>query len=60
MSETKGLSKDEKLMLALKIQGQIDLAKANRSEIYDVLLILAHLTFPDRKVELCVSGFILP
>jgi hypothetical protein len=57
MEEHRALTKDEKLALAMKIQGQIELSKARKADAYDVLMILGHLTFPGRKVELAVSDF---
>lgn len=53
--DKKFLTKDEKLTLAIKLSGQIDLAKAEKPDVYDVLMILAHLTFPDRKVVLDIT-----
>jgi len=52
MEEPKPLTKDEKLALAMKIQGQIDLAKIRTLDIYDVLMILAHLTFSGQNINL--------
>jgi hypothetical protein len=59
MENPKVLTKDEKLSLAMKIQGQIDLAGAEKSDIYDVLIILAQLTFSDRAVNLSIGNYVL-
>lgn len=58
--DNQGLSKDEKLALAIKLSGQIDCAKAEKLDVYDVLIILAHLIFPGRAVNLSVTDFKVP
>jgi len=55
MENPKPLSGDEKLSLAIKLLGQIDLAKARGTDIYDVLMILAHLTFSGKNINLKIS-----
>jgi len=60
MGESEGLSKDEKLAMAVKIVSQIELKKAEKSDIYDILVILGHLTFPGREVTLSVKNFVIP
>jgi hypothetical protein len=55
MSESQGLSKDDKMALAANLLSQIDLVKAKKVDIYDVLIVLAHLSFPGREITLSVS-----
>jgi hypothetical protein len=57
VGETKDLSKDEKLALTTKIVGHLELAKAGKTDGYDVLMLVAHLLFPGQKVALIVSDF---
>lgn len=58
MSEdSKCLSKDEKLALATKIMGHLELAKARATDGYDVLMMVAHLLFPGQVVTLTVGDF---
>lgn len=57
MEDQKSLTKDDKLALATKIVGHLDLAKARAEDGDDVLMITAHLLFPGRTVELAVRDF---
>jgi hypothetical protein len=52
MSESKTLTHDEKLALATKIMGQMELAGARGKDGYDVIMICAHLLFPGSAVDL--------
>lgn len=55
MSNNKTLTHDEKLALAAKIVGQMELGKVREKDGYDVLAITAQLYFPGRLVKLMVG-----
>ena len=57
MEDQKSLTKDEKLVLAAKIIGYLDLSGAMATDGYDVLMLVGHLLFPGRSVTLRVRGF---
>jgi hypothetical protein len=60
MPEDRGITRDEKLALAIKLSGQIDLSRAPTNDVYDMLMILAHLLFSGRNIKLTVQEFICP
>ena len=45
----------DKLALAKKINDQFDTFKAKRSDVFDILVILAHLTFPGQPITFDVQ-----
>lgn len=53
--ESKSLTKDEKLSLATKIVGHLELSKAEKLDAYDILVIIGHLMFPGRAINLSVT-----
>lgn len=55
MSDNKVLTCDEKLVVATKIIGQMELAGAREKDAYDILAIAAQLFFSGRLVKLTVS-----
>jgi hypothetical protein len=55
--EIKSITKDEKLALATKIVGHLELARARATDGYDVLMIVGQLLFPGRVVTLTVREF---
>ncbi len=57
--DKKLLTKDDKLSLAMKILGQIELVKAEKSDVYDVLMIISHLTFQGRQITINIKDFMM-
>jgi hypothetical protein len=55
MSKTKVLNHDEKLALSKFIKDKLDSANAGKSDAYDILMIVAHLTFPGRPITFDVQ-----
>ncbi len=56
MSDNKVLSYDEKLALATKIMGQIELARPRDEDGFDVIIIITHLLFPGHAVNLRICN----